>query len=89
MIKSLNPHRPVLHRNNVNMIILITHLTVLVLSCLVDVLHVFSLSQKVNDRYIKKSSILEMLGAFIFNATKSERLKEKSLKYCVFFLFKG
>lgn len=30
-----------------------------------------------------------MLGSFIFNATKSKRLKEKSLKYCMFFLFKG
>ena len=90
MIKSLNPHQFVLHHNNVNWMLPIMNILLeLSLHCLVQCFTWIQSVLKVKDRYIKKSSILESQGSFIFNVTKSERLKEKSLKYCVFFLFKG
>jgi len=51
--------------------------------------NVFSLSQKLKDWgelgiqvYVKEQRL------FLFNPTTDERLKEKSLKYCMFFLDK-
>lgn len=51
-----------------------------------DALYVFSLSQKVNDRFIKKSSILEVLGLLFLMQLKVRGSKRNPLNtVCSFY----
>lgn len=51
--------------------------------------NIFSLSQNLKDWYILEIQLyVKCQGLLIFNATKDEILKKKSLKYCTFFMDK-